>query len=175
MDKWPPFWQKLFEIQTKTFRFLMVQFSNGQDHSFSRSLNHWKPDHLKSEFQKVLANVSRIWMIGFEISTVFYGRETVSKPGSRFIRNKLCFLLLLLYKSGRTENGTNENNRTKKHVWCQNENYVGGATCWSSNWLYIDRQDSTDGKAAASYREDPGSNPVVSMKNMNFKPAWDYT
>ena len=31
--------------------------------------------------------------------------------------------------SGRTENGTNENNRTKKHVWHQNEDYVRGATC----------------------------------------------
>ena len=29
--------------------------------------------------------------------------------------------------SGRTNNGTNENNTTKKHVWHQNEDYVGGA------------------------------------------------
>ena len=33
------------------------------------------------------------------------------------------------------------------------------------------RQDSTDGKAATSYSEDPGSNPVVGMKNMRHAVA----
>ena len=26
--------------------------------------------------------------------------------------------------------------QTKERVWCQNKDYVGGATCWSSNSLY---------------------------------------
>ena len=33
------------------------------------------------------------------------------------------------YLSDQTENGANENNRTKEHVWHQNEDYVVGATC----------------------------------------------
>ena len=32
--------------------------------------------------------------------------------------------------------GDNKNNRTKEHGWPQNKDYVGGETCWSSNWLY---------------------------------------
>ena len=36
-------------------------------------------------------------------------------------------------------------------------------TCPISEWS-VPRQDSTDGKAAASYPEVPGSNPVVGMK-----------
>ena len=28
------------------------------------------------------------------------------------------------------------NKMVKEHSWSQNEDYVGGATCWSSNWLY---------------------------------------
>ena len=32
-------------------------------------------------------------------------------------------------------------------------------------------RDSTDVKAAASYPEDPGSNPVVGMKNMRQAAA----
>ena len=38
-------------------------------------------------------------------------------------------LALILYKSGRTENCANENNRTKKHIRRQNEDSVGVATC----------------------------------------------
>ena len=41
-----------------------------------------------------------------------------------------------MYVSGWTENGANDNNRTKKHIWRQNADCVGGATCWSSNWPY---------------------------------------
>ena len=33
------------------------------------------------------------------------------------------------------------------------------------------RQDSTDGKAAALFSKDPGSNPVVGMKNMHHAEA----
>ena len=33
------------------------------------------------------------------------------------------------------------------------------------------RQDSTDGKVAASYLEDPGLNPVVGMTNMHHAAA----
>ena len=31
--------------------------------------------------------------------------------------------------------GANKNNRTKEYGICQNKDYVGEATCWSSNWL----------------------------------------
>ena len=24
----------------------------------------------------------------------------------------------------------------KEYIWRQNKDHVGGATCWSSNWLY---------------------------------------
>ena len=40
-DKWPSFSKKLFEIRTKTFRFLMVRFSNGWDYSYCRSSTIW--------------------------------------------------------------------------------------------------------------------------------------
>ena len=41
------------------------------------------------------------------------------------------------------ESGAKENNECEKafvkaneYVLCQNKDYVEGATCWSSNWLY---------------------------------------
>ena len=43
---------------------------------------------------------------------------------------------ILLHLSGLNESGANKNNEreeafceTKEYVWCQNKNYVGGATC----------------------------------------------
>ena len=34
-----------------------------------------------------------------------------------------------LYLSGQTDDGANENNGAKEHVWLQKKDYVGGATC----------------------------------------------
>ena len=43
---------------------------------------------------------------------------------------------------------------------------------WTVCFLYVFKlQDSTDGKAAALYLEDPGTNPVVGMKNMRHPAA----
>ena len=48
-----------------------------------------------------------------------------------------------LHLPGRNESGTKKNNeskksfvKTKEYVLRQNKYYLGGATCWSSNWLY---------------------------------------
>ena len=66
-DKWPAFCQKPFEIRTKTSRFWKVWYSKGYGYSFSHSPTIWKPDHLKSNPQKVwISNVS-----GIQISTVY--------------------------------------------------------------------------------------------------------
>ena len=53
--KWLPFCQKPFEIQTKTSGFWIFQFSNGWGYSYilSKSQTIWKPEHLKSDLQKV--------------------------------------------------------------------------------------------------------------------------
>ena len=32
--------------------------------------------------------------------------------------------------------GANMNNRAKDDGWLQNKDYVVGATCWSSKWVY---------------------------------------
>ena len=71
LDKWAPFCQKPFEIWTKTSGFQMFQFLNGWAYSHSEIPTIWKPDHWKSDLQKVwISNVSRFWMFGFQIPTV---------------------------------------------------------------------------------------------------------
>ena len=68
-DKWSPFCPKPLEIRTKMSRFWMGQFSNGWDYSYCHSLSTaiWKPDHLKSNLQKVqISSVS-----GFQIPSVY--------------------------------------------------------------------------------------------------------
>ena len=45
--------------------------------------------------------------------------------------------ILVLYLSGRNESGANNNNEDKVIYWRQNKDYVGGATCWSSNFQCI--------------------------------------
>ena len=54
-----------------------------------------------------------------------------NKPFENFLID-IYFILgvvVVLYLSGRTEIGANENNGTKEHVWYQNKDCVGVATC----------------------------------------------
>ena len=43
---------------------------------------------------------------------------------------EIIMFVWLQYKGG------NANNRTKDDGWLQNKDFVGGATCWSSKWVY---------------------------------------
>ena len=54
-------------------------------------------------------------------------------------RNFFCVCLNTI--KGRQKNNESEKDqkvfiRTKKCVWRKNKDYMGGATCWSSSWLY---------------------------------------
>ena len=60
--------------------------------------------------------------------------------------------------------------KTKEYVWHQNKDYVGGATCWSSNWVYFQpRKLLSEHKAASallphSYQGEPHTQPLSCYK-----------
>ena len=65
---------------------------------------------------------------------------TLGFPGPHLRKTDLdrFYIVGLLYLSGWNESGANKNNESEKafvYVLRQNKDYVGRATCLSSNWL----------------------------------------
>ena len=78
--------------------------------------------------------ILKTWISDLTQSQTHSGKGT-TLMGQKFARQFIEVLKKLLYCYCVTKSA-NENNRTKTMFGTINKDYVGGATCWSSNWLY---------------------------------------